>query len=79
MPTYARGKLAGAALDHFVGENPSVDHPLCSVPNVVLTPHIGGATCDSETRHSEAVAHGLAEVFAGGRPANLCNPEALDA
>lgn len=72
------GKLAGAALDHFVGEHLPVDHPLCSMPNVVLTPHIGGATYDTETRHSSLIADGLAELLAGGRPANLCNPEALE-
>ncbi len=72
------GKLAGAALDHFVGENLPVDHPLCSMPNVVLTPHIGGATWDTETRHSLSIAQGLAELLAGGRPANLVNPAALE-
>jgi D-3-phosphoglycerate dehydrogenase len=72
------GQLAGAALDHFVGEHLPVDHPLCSMPNVVLTPHIGGATWDTETRHSELITTGLAELFDGGRPANLVNPEVLD-
>lgn len=72
------GKLAGAALDHFVGEHLAVDHPLCSMPNVVLTPHIGGATWDTETRHSASIAEGLAELFAGGRPNNLVNPEVLE-
>ncbi|MBK5287386.1 MAG: 3-phosphoglycerate dehydrogenase [Acidimicrobiia bacterium] len=72
------GKLAGAGLDHFVGENLPVDHPLCSMPNVVLTPHIGGATWDTETRHSTLIAEGLATLFAGGRPANLVNPEVLE-
>jgi D-3-phosphoglycerate dehydrogenase len=72
------GQLAGAGLDHFVGEHLPVDHPLCSMPNVVLTPHIGGATWDTETRHSTLIADGLAELFAGGRPANLVNPEVLD-
>ena len=38
------GEIAGAGLDHFVGENLPPDHPLCSMDNVVLTPHIGGAT-----------------------------------
>jgi D-3-phosphoglycerate dehydrogenase len=72
------GKLAGAALDHFVGEHLAVDHPLCSMPNVVLTPHIGGATWNTETRHSLSIAEGLAELLAGGRPANLVNPEVLE-
>lgn len=72
------GKLAGAALDHFVGEHLPVDHPLCSMPNVVLTPHIGGATWDTETRHSDLIAAGLDELLAGGRPTNLVNPEVLE-
>ena len=72
------GQLAGAALDHFVGEHLAVDHPLCSMPNVVLTPHIGGATWDTETRHSASIANGLAALLAGGRPGNLVNPEVLE-
>ncbi len=73
------GKLAGAALDHFVGEHLPIDHPLCSMPNVVLTPHIGGATYDTELRHSITIAEGIAELLAGRQPANLCNPEVLEA
>ena len=46
------GEIAGAGLDHFVGENLPPDHPLCSMDNVVLTPHIGGATWDTEVNHS---------------------------
>lgn len=72
------GQLAGAGLDHFVGEHLAVDHPLCSMPNVVLTPHIGGATWDTETRHSQSIAEGLAALLAGGRPDNLVNPEVLE-
>lgn len=71
------GKLAGAALDHFIGEHLPVDHPLCSMDNVVLTPHIGGATYDTEATHSRLVADGLATLFAGGVPDNLVNPEVL--
>jgi D-3-phosphoglycerate dehydrogenase len=71
------GKLAGAGLDHFVGEHLPVDHPLCSMTNVVLTPHIGGATYDTEANHSKLIADGLAILLAGGRPHNLVNPEVL--
>ena len=72
-----QGKLVGAALDHFVGENLAVDHPLCSMDNVVLTPHIGGATYDTEANHSKLIADGLATLLGGGKPDNLVNPEVL--
>ncbi len=43
------GHLGGAALDHVDGESLPSGHPLLSMDNVVLTPHIGGATYDVET------------------------------
>ena len=71
------GKLAGAGLDHFIGEHLDPDHPLCSMTNVVLTPHIGGATYDTEANHSKLIADGLATLLGGGKPDNLVNPEVL--
>jgi D-3-phosphoglycerate dehydrogenase / 2-oxoglutarate reductase len=71
------GQIAGAGLDHFVGENLPPDHPLCAMDNVVLTPHIGGATYDTEVNHSRLIANGLRTLLAGGRPPNLVNPEVL--
>jgi len=73
----ASGHLAGAALDHFEGEMIATDHPLVAMSNVVLTPHIGGATYDTETNHTALMADGLAALVAGDRPANLANPEVL--
>lgn len=73
----ASGKLAGAGLDHFDGEFLDPAHPIASMPNVVLAPHIGGATYDTETNHTTLLADGLIELLAGGRPANLVNPEVL--
>jgi D-3-phosphoglycerate dehydrogenase len=73
----ASGHLAGAALDHFEGEHLATDHPLVHMPNVVLTPHIGGATYDTETNHTTLMADGLAALLRGVRPANLANPEVL--
>lgn len=71
------GKVGGAGLDHFEGENLPVDHPLVGMTHVVLTPHIGGATYDTEANHSKLIADGLAELLAGGKPDNLVNPEVL--
>ena len=45
--------------------------------NVVLTPHIGGATYDTEANHTTLMADGLAALLRGERPANLANPEVL--
>jgi D-3-phosphoglycerate dehydrogenase len=72
----ASGHLGGAGLD-FVGERLDVDDPLCAMPNVVLTPHIGGATYDTEANHTTLIVDGLLELLAGGSPPNLVNPEVL--
>jgi D-3-phosphoglycerate dehydrogenase / 2-oxoglutarate reductase len=72
-----QGTLGGAGLDHFEGEHLPVEHPLVGMSNVVLTPHIGGATYDTEANHSKLIADGLAELLAGGKPDNLVNPEVL--
>lgn len=69
------GTLAGAGLDHFEGEMLPADHPLVRMPNVVLTPHVGGATYDTEANHTRLVAEGLEAVLEGRRPDNLANPE----
>jgi D-3-phosphoglycerate dehydrogenase / 2-oxoglutarate reductase len=71
------GHLGGAGLDHFVGENLPVDHPLCAMDNVVLTPHIGGATYDTEANHSKLIADDVARILAGEKPVNCVNPEVL--
>jgi len=72
------GHLGGAGLDHFVGEHIAPDHPLCSMDNVVLTPHIGGATYDTEANHSRLIADDLLRLLGGERPQHICNPEVLE-
>jgi D-3-phosphoglycerate dehydrogenase len=72
------GHLAAAGLDHFEGEALATDHPLVGMRNVVLTPHIGGATYDTEANHTLLMAEGLAALARGEVPANLANPEVLE-
>ncbi|HWS47293.1 MAG TPA: NAD(P)-dependent oxidoreductase [Acidimicrobiia bacterium] len=71
------GHLGGAGLDHFKGENLPTDHPFCAMTNVVLTPHIGGATYDTEANHSKLIADDVVRILRGDKPVNCVNPEVL--
>jgi D-3-phosphoglycerate dehydrogenase len=71
------GHLGGAALDHFAGEHLPVDHALIAMPNVVLTPHIGGATWDTEARQATMIVDDLGRLFSGETPRHIVNPEVI--
>lgn len=71
------GHLAGAGLDHFDGEHLDPSSPLAQLPNVVLTPHIGGATYNTEANHSRMIAEDIAAVLRGEKPQRCVNPEVL--
>jgi D-3-phosphoglycerate dehydrogenase len=71
------GKVSSAGLDHFEGEHLATDHPLASMANVVLAPHIGGATYDTESNHTRIIAEDLCRLLAGARPLHIVNPEVL--
>ena len=58
--------IAGAGLDVFEKE-PHPPGTLTSLPNVVLTPHVGGHTLDSHTAMQDCVIANL-EAFFAGRP-----------
>lgn len=73
----ASGKLGGAGLDHFEGEVLPPDHPLTAMDKVVLTPHIGGATYNTEVNHSRMIGEDVARLLRGERPVHLVNPEVL--
>ena len=72
------GKIGGAGLDHFEGEQLPEGHPLLTMTNVVLTPHIGGATYNTEENHSRIIAADVARLLAGERPVHIANPEVLE-
>jgi D-3-phosphoglycerate dehydrogenase len=71
------GTLAGAALD-VVERRPAGDrHPLLDLPNVIITPHIGGATQETLQRGAKMTASAVARLASGEIPDHLVNPEVL--
>jgi D-3-phosphoglycerate dehydrogenase len=71
----ASGSLAGAALDVAQRRPAGGRHPLLELPNVVITPHIGGATHEALRRGAEMAAGAVAQLVAGEIPGHLVNPE----
>ena len=72
------GRLRAAALDVFEREPPEGSR-LLELPNVVLTPHIGGVSERSVQEMTRRATGAVLDVLAGRVPANLVNPEALAA
>lgn len=70
------GRIAGAALDVFDQEPLDPASPLLSLPNVVLTPHVGFRTPEATRRSITTAIDNLLHFFSG-RPQNVVNPEAL--
>ena len=69
------GGIAGAGIDVFEQEPPSVDNPLLKMDNVILTPH-SACTSDlsipaSQTRMGEEAAR----ILKGTMPMSLVNPD----
>ena len=71
------GHLGGCGLDHFDGEQLPEGHPLCGRDDVVLTPHIGGASHHTAQVQASMVAADLQRLLDGERPAHIANPEVL--
>lgn len=58
------GRLAGAALDVHVNEGPGKISPLADLPNVILTPHIGAGTIDSQREIGDIIIRTIGEFIA---------------
>jgi len=70
------GRIAGAAFDIYETHPVPLQSPLLELDNVVLTPHIGGATDGTVERYSRIMTEEIERFLAGERPRNLVNPQA---
>jgi len=73
------GHIAGAALDARETEPPPSVDTLRSLPNVIVTPHIGGSTDESLTRMAEMCAVEIQRFLVGKPPINEASLDAVDA
>jgi D-3-phosphoglycerate dehydrogenase / 2-oxoglutarate reductase len=68
-----RNAIAGAAVDVLAEEPPAKDHPLFSLDNVIVTPHLGAVTKEASTRGEWRAAEEVVRVLQGKPPKNPVN------
>jgi D-3-phosphoglycerate dehydrogenase len=67
-------RIAGAALDVYPLEPLPPDSPLLELDNVVLSPHLAGASIDVPRHHSRQLTDDLLRALRGERPLHLADP-----
>lgn len=72
------GRLAGAALDVLSDEPLQPGNRFLALPNVIVTPHIGGATVDVTRHQSEIVVDAIEKHLRGERPRYVANPAVFE-
>ena len=70
----ASGHLGGAALDVTSPEPIAPDDPLLTLPNVIVTPHIGSASYATRLRMAQIAVANIRDALAGRLPAYCANP-----
>lgn len=73
------GHVAGAALDVFRDEPLQPDNRFVLLPNVLVSPHLGGATRDVVRHQTEMIVAGIEALLRGERPRHIVNPDVLNA
>ncbi len=72
------GHLLGAGLDVTEPEPLDPDHPLLSMDNVIVTPHIASSTVAGRKRMNDMAFEQVAMALRGETPTHLLNPEVLN-
>ena len=71
------GHLRAAALDVYDPEPPPPNSRLFRTPNLVLSPHIAGASRETAERAAVIAAEEVGRYVRGGAPRYVANPEAV--
>ena len=66
-----QGEIAGAGLDVFEVEPLPADHPLWSMENVIITPHVAAVSPRIAERHLQTLLENIRRFVAGDDPATL--------
>ena len=69
------GHIAGVAIDVFESHPLPSNSPLLRLRNVILTPHIAGATDGTLERQSWMIVEDVRRFLEGRRPKNFANPQ----
>jgi D-3-phosphoglycerate dehydrogenase len=70
-------RIAGAALDVFEQEPLPADHPLRSLDNVVLTPHLGASTAEAQQNVAVEIAEAVRAALVDGDLSRAVNAPGL--
>lgn len=73
-----QGHVAAAAIDVFT-EEPPINSPLLALPNVVLTPHVGGSTAEAQEAVGVQIAQQVKEYLKHGVIQNAVNVPSVSA
>ncbi len=69
-------RIAGAALDVFSSEPPPENHPLFSLDNIILTPHVASLTWEVTVKAAIGAAQAVVDLADGKTPRFVVNPVA---
>lgn len=76
------GQIGGAAVDVFpqepTGKTSTFATPLAGLPNVILTPHVGGSTVEAQSNIAAEVAEKLIRFMNNGSTASAVNVPQAD-